>query len=308
MGTMVHFLQRPAWAKFQNAIGRVQVADEGDGWQYQAFLERGKLGARLYVPYGPVLDDPKALAPAIKSLKDAAKKMGAAFVRFEPTGNVTNTDIAALGLKRVTAKQPEHTQRIDIDRPFAEVLAEMKSSLRNRHRNYHKKGLSVRSSNDPADVEHLIRLMAQVATRNDMLPHSDEYLRDNAKHLMPEGAALMYLAELDGEVIAASLTFEDEDCRYYAHAAADTEHRSLHAGAILVSQMIADATEGPQKFFDLYGVVPESEKDHPWFGFSEFKRSFGGQQVDYAGTYEIPVRRVHYELIRLVRKFFGSAV
>lgn len=305
---MPHFLQSEAWAGFQAALGKTVAEGHGDGWSYRAYLERGRLNSRLYAPYGPVADSPEALAEALAAMRADAKRLGAAFLRVEPTGGVPADALPALGLRRVARKQPEHTQRIDIDRPFDEVLAGFQSSLRNRHRNYRKKGLSVRRSADPADVEHLIRLLGSVVDRTGMHAHSPEYLRATANALVPGGHASIYLVDLEGEElpIAASLVFDDAACRYYAHAAADTAHRGLHPGPILVSQMIEDATAGPQREFDLYGVVPPEVKDHPWSGFSEFKRSFGGSQLDYSGTWELPVKRLDYAVYSLARRVVGD--
>ena len=57
--------------------------------------------------------------------------------------------------------------------------------------------------------------------------------------------------------------------------------------------------------FDLYGVVPPEVRDHAWSGFSDFKRSFGGRQLDYSGTWELPVKRLSYALYRLARGVAG---
>src|SRR5690606_28034707 len=168
-------------------------------------------------------------------------------------------------------------------------------------------GLSVRKSMDPADVEHLIRLLGDVAERTGMDGHDHDYLRATAQSLLPQQAGAMYLVEFEGDVIAASLIFDDETCRYYAHAAADTAHRKLHPGPILVSQMIEDAVADGKQWFDLYGVVPPEVKDHAWSGFSEFKRSFGGVQVDYAGTWELPLKRLGYRFYQLAPRVLGTS-
>lgn len=72
---------------------------------------------------------------------------------------------------------------------------------------------------------------------------------------------------------------------------------------ILVTSMMQDAHEAGLREFDLYGVVPPEVRDHAWSGFSDFKRSFGGRQVDFSGTWELPVKPVSYALYRLARRF-----
>lgn len=299
---MPHFLQSAAWEGFQRSLNREVVHLAGSDWEVRAYLEKGRLNSRLYAPYGPVVSSRAGLAQAIQALREEAAKRGAAYVRVEPTGiSLHEADLQAHGLRRAPRKQPEHTQVIDLTQPFDEVLAGMRKTLRNLHRNFHKKGLQVRSSDHVEDVEHLIRLLGEVTDRTGMHAHDAAYLRATAAALMPIGAAQMFLVEFDEAVVAASLVFDDAECRYYAHAAADNAHRNLHPGSILVTSMMQDASERGQARFDLYGVVPPEEADHPWAGFSNFKRSFGGHQVDYAGTWELPVRRVNYRIYRALR-------
>lgn len=300
---MSHFLQSEAWARVQRALGRECAQDSGEGWRYRAYLERGRMNSRLYCPYGPEVDSPEALVEAVASLKREGKRLGAAFLRIEPTGSATAQQLESLGFVKAARKQPEHTQRIDVDRPFDQVLAEMASSQRNRHRNYAKKGMTVRQSRDANDVEHLIRLLGDVSDRTGEMMHEGDYLRTQAHELIPSNDASMYLVEFEGEVIAASLIYDDAERRYYAHAAADTEHRKLSPGVVLVSQMIADAADGEQREFDLYGVVPPDQTEHSWFGFSEFKRSFGGRQHDFLGTWELTLKPLSMAAYRLAQRF-----
>ncbi|HZK05668.1 MAG TPA: peptidoglycan bridge formation glycyltransferase FemA/FemB family protein [Actinomycetaceae bacterium] len=306
---MAHFLQSPAWARFQKALGREVVVRDGDGWHYLAVVEKGTLNSRLYCPYGPVITRPDALQSALDSLLAEAKKRRVAFVRIEPTGEVTSEELELAGAIRVESVQPDSTQRVKLDREWDEILKDFKATNRNLHRNYAKKGLSVRSTSNPADIEILLELLHGVAKHNQMNPQSDEYLRTQADSLIPQGDGMLYIADLEGEPIAASMIYDDGEVRYYSHAAADYEHRKLSAGTILVSQMMQDAAEAGRKEFDLYGVVsPDAPEDHPWRGFSEFKRGFGGYQHDYVGAWEIPVNKVVYRAYRFARSVVESDV
>jgi hypothetical protein len=310
---MPHFLQGPAWERLQGELDRPAVRLTGDGWRAFAVLQRGRLNSRLYAPYGPELDRADALEPALDALRAEAKRLGAAFVRVEPTlagpdgPGLPAAALEAAGLRRVGREQPEHTQRVDLARPFDEVLGEMRKSNRNLHRNFAKKGLSVRASADPADVEHLIRLLGEVSDRTGMHAHAGDYLRAQARALVPAGDAKIFLVDLAGEdePVAAALVYDDAERRYYGHAAASTAHRALSPGVILVTAMMQGAHEAGLAEFDLYGVVPPEVRDHAWSGFSDFKRSFGGRQVDYSGTWELPVRPLSYAVYRAARRFAG---
>lgn len=303
---MGHFLQTEHWAALQSELGRARVSDEGPGFRYQAFLEKGRINSRLYAPYGPEAEDLTALQSALDSLRAHARRLGAAFIRIEPQGPFEVSELESLGLRRVARVQPEHTQRVRLDRPFDEVLLGMSKSQRNLHRNHAKKGLEVRHSTDPADIEILLGFLADVAKTTGMHAHADDYLRAQARVLIPRGAASIYVARLGEEPVAASLVFDDDERRYYAHAAADYAHRNLSPGTVLVTRMMEEAAEAGKQEFDLYGVVPEDVTDHAWSGFSKFKRSFGGEQYDFTGTWELPVRRASYTVYSLLRRFIDG--
>ncbi len=57
--------------------------------------------------------------------------------------------------------------------------------------------------------------------------------------------------------------------------------------------MIMDAKEKGLAWFDLFGTAPEGAgPEHEWYGFTSFKKSFGGSPVSFAGTWDLPCPRV----------------
>ncbi|MEP6480696.1 MAG: peptidoglycan bridge formation glycyltransferase FemA/FemB family protein [Rhodoglobus sp.] len=300
-----HFLQSPAWARFQQGMGRTVIQNSGEGWSYQAFVETGKMNTRLYAPYGPVVDGPVALKSALDSLVAEARRLGATFVRVEPIERIEPAVLRSLGLRHVHRVQPELTWRVDLEAGAAAVLSGMTKTSRNLYNTHEKKGLSIRRSQDPADIEILIRLLTQVASRTKMTPHSAEYLRGQARTLLPGGDAALYVVESDGVGVAVSLVYDDAARRYYGHAASDYEFRSVHPGNALVVRMLLDAVERGQVEFDFCGIAPENEPKHPWAGFTRFKKSFGGYEYPYSGTWELPVNRLGYLAYSLMRRVRG---
>ena len=297
---MDHFLQTKAWQTFQESLGRKSISDKGKGWSYRAYLESGSGNTRLYAPYGPTTSSPEGFHRAIESLKQAAVKQSATFLRIEPIAGTDSTALRKLGFKPVTYQKlnPTRTQIIDLSPSSEDILKQMSQNSRNLTRNYSKKGIEIRSSTDPTDIEILIELLAKVARRNHITVHSDDYFRKQASTLLPIGAARLYTASLDDTVIAAALVYDSSDTRYYAHAAADDDYRKLSAGTALVGQMILDAKAAGLKYFDLYGIAPDNQPNHPWAGFTKFKQSFGGYPVDYLGAWDLPLKPLPYYIYR----------
>lgn len=303
-------LQTDAWATFQRDLGHEVLQAAGDGWSYLAVAEGGRPMPSLYVPYGPLADSPAAFDAALADLTRAARERKCWFVRIEPAfaavaeaGETPEDALHRRGLKLSPRQvQPGHTQVIDLTRDEKSILAGMKSTNRNLHRNIHKKGVSYRASRDPRDIGVLLRYLEETAARNGFHRQSDAYLTQAARSLMPLGAAVLYIALLDDEPIGAALAYDSDDTRAYAHAATDFAHRKLSANVSLVSRMILDAKEQGLTRFDLFGTAPEGVgPEHEWYGFTTFKKSFGGRPEAYPGTWDLPVRPGRYRAYRGLR-------
>ena len=304
---MDYFLQGPAWADFQRALGRTVHEQAGPGWRFLAVEESNPAGKLLYAPYGPVAESLAAFDAALAALTDLARGCGAVFVRIEPVsagfGAADAGDVLRRrGLRPAPAnQQPELSWIVDLDRDFKDVLADMKPVNRNLYRNIHKKDVTFRTSQDPEDIRVLLNFLHLTAARNGFKPQSDEYLSQVARSLMPAGAATLFIAERHGGPIAAALAYDSADTRTYAHAALDDSHRKLSAGIPLLVTLMADAKEKGLKYVDLWGVAPADQPEHKWAGFTAFKKSFGGREIAYPGTWDLPVKKLRYRAYQLAR-------
>ena len=128
----------------------------------------------------------------------------------------------------------------------------------------------------------------------------------------------------DNEIIAASLFFDhfpkkpknstknpknsaqkpndDVSVRYYMQSAASLEYKNLPATVALLSSAIFDAKDLGIKTFDFWGIAPKNaDKSHPWYGFTKFKKSFGGYEKSYCGTFDLIFQPKKYHLYTLAR-------
>ena len=299
-----HMLQTSAWAAFQKALGKRIFYSRGAGWSWLAVLERNRFGTRLYCPYGPTAHSVAALRAALESLATCATKHNAHFVRIEPTGPIQATDLRALGLHKSPRDiNPRHTWTKDLRKSQDELLAEMSATNRNLYRTASKKGLSFRHSTQPADIKILLEMIHEVAARAGIQPHPDAYYIAMAKTLMPRGSATLFIAEHEGKAVSASLALDSPATRYYAHAGARDQARKLHPGTPLLAHMIFDAKAAGKQTFDFFGIAPPDQPNHAWRGFTAFKQSFGGHDVEFAGTWELPIKKAHYHVYKTLRSF-----
>ncbi|MCL2869224.1 peptidoglycan bridge formation glycyltransferase FemA/FemB family protein [Candidatus Saccharibacteria bacterium] len=298
-----HFLQSEQWERFNKHLGKQVFTDSGQGWSYLAILEFTPLGRYLYLPYGPYISGKNGFEGAFNSLHKLARAKRVMFTRIEPTGLISTDTLHQYGFHKSRQVNPEHTWVLDLSASENDVLAGMQQTNRNLYHNYHKKGLSVHHTTDASKIHYLTDLLGVVAKHNSIHVHTEDYLWAQ----VDSGAATLYYVTLDKPeagtsqpVIAAALVYDSPTTRYYAHAAADYEHRKLAASTILLARMIIDAKVKGLKWFDFYGITDSGDPAHPWHGFTKFKKSFGGQAKSYLGTWEKPRKRGWYAAFKVL--------
>lgn len=298
-----HFLQSNAWQQFQQKLGHQVITNSGQGWSYLAIVERAHGIKRLYCPYGPTAGSDTTLSMALDDLKSTAKQHGAVYLRIQPYGlELADKLVSKHQLTAINYSQPNATWTIDLTQSRDELLANMKQNTRNIVRNYQNKGLSYRTSQDAADMPILLNLLHQVARHNQISIHSDDYLITQATSLFSTDSAKLHFIDYQSKTIAAALTYQDDSTVYYAHAAADHEHRKLNASTALVGEILFDAKNHGKSYLDLFGVTTSSDPDHRWAGFTRFKQSFGGQLKTLNQTYELAINPLVYRPYALLRK------
>ena len=328
----MHILQSEAWEECLQKDGEQTHRWAGEGWTALAVQKKTPVGSYLFLPYGPAILDAEhrtqCLQDALQTLSERARSLGCLFVRCEPTFAVNAAQMRSQGLVEAKEIDPKHTWVLDLaGQTEAELLAGMEKNKPRSWRNMASKGMSVRTTQDPAAVTELTRLLAAVGEQDHFTPQAEAHLR----HQLEAGFATLYLVDLaeaakkatpadttateailadatdvdrgaGSQVIAAALVYDYDGVRYYAHAAADYEHRKLRAGTVLLVQMIFDAARAGQQTFDFWGITTSTDPEHPWAGFTQYKKSFGGRQVDYAGTWDLPLNKHKYQLYKTLRQ------
>lgn len=300
-----HFLQSSAWGAFQHALGRKVLQSHDQTWAWQG-TELSVPGLRyLYLPYGPAVGSQPA--EAIASALVAAGEHGLDFLRLEPTGAVTEADLKAHNAIRTVGSQPEHTWVLDLEPNIDSLRSALESGHRNRINGAAKRGITITKTTDLAILEVFQHMLDDTAKRAGIRNHPDSYYRTLAETLVPAGAACFYIAQADGQPVSISLMYDWHDTRYYAHSGAFQElNRKFNTTVALVWQAIIDAKADGKRHFDFWGVAPADQPNHPWAGVSAFKRAFGGRQVDYLGTWDIPLHKTKYAAYKLQRRLRGK--
>jgi hypothetical protein len=300
-----HFLQSRVWAHFQEVLSRRVVWAQSQNWMWLATM-RGQKGLKyLLCSYGPTAVDSESAMGAFESLLAAAKALGCDFIRIEPQPGLEPARMRQMGARRIAEVQPAHTQVVDLRQSQDQLRAEMASGHRNLINGTERRGISIRISTDGKDIDEFLEMLHETAHRAHASFYPDWYYRKLIEILVP-GSAMLYVAEAESQPVAMALFYDWRGTRYYAHAAAHQQlNRRLKASVSLVWQALLDAKSAGMQRFDLWGVAPSEDPNHAYAGITKFKKAFGGQQIDYAGTWDVPLKPMKYQAYSLYRKLRG---
>lgn len=317
--------QSESWHKLQKALGKTSFLTKESDFQYLAILSNTPVGNYLYCPYGPCYDTSEGFNLALSSLRRLATQHNAFFIRIEPQ-DPDYKNYAPKNSRTSHDLNPKETWQLKLD--SEDLQSKLPSRLLRYHKNAAKKGITIETSHRPEDIKYLIKLQHDLAKQKGISTFSERYLRTELAQPFatlylvkyhpreeaansPSTAASNNHAEKSSEateqILAAGLVFDDATTRYNLQGAQSDEGRKLHATGILTIQLILDAEKKGLKTFDFWGIAPEGAgSDHPWAGFTNFKKTFDGYEQDYAGTHDIVLKPARYKLYQILRKIRRS--
>lgn len=308
--------QRKEWQRLQDDLSEKSFFKQEKNYQYLAILKNTPVGNYLYCPYGPVFPSKTDFLDAFNSLKELAAEHNAFFIRIEPRDK-DFPNYAPKNAKKSHDLNPKETWLMDLSGDEDDFKKHLPSRLLRYYKSAPKKGIAIKTSHNPDDIHYLLTLQKALAKEKRINTFSENYLKTELK----QPFSTLYLAEYkktnenkepstlanreDGqaEIVAAGLVFDDKTTRYNLQGAQSEQGRKLHATGILTIQLILDAKAKNLQKFDFWGIAPEgAPSNHPWAGFTNFKKTFAGYEQDYAGTYDIVLNPSKYKLYQATRK------
>lgn len=290
------FLQSWAWGEMQKSEGfpvkRFVIVRDGEKiGAFQAYKQRTRLGAYLYVPRGPIFKSDRILSSDEQiELADFLKKLfpDCIFILCEPTD-----DSVLKKFQEFNNLQPKKTLLVDLTKPIEQIYKDITNSRRQGIILSPKKGVEVSHSNSAEYFEIFDSLVKKTGTRQGFGIFGSEHYR-NILNFMP---AEIFLAKLEDNAIAAAEIIFWGDTATYLHAGSDGENKHLRAPDLLIWKIIEESKNRGFKKFDFWGI---DEKRFP--GVTFFKKSFGGYELQYPKARIIVLNRPKFLIYNLYRK------
>ncbi len=303
-----HPFQTWEWGEFKERVGmeaiRLGLFDEAKLVDGYLILTRKlpKVGYKV----GQVLKCSLPDKQTIAAFKDLCQEENIVFLIIEPDyvvrrwknrkGRVKKTpkienpvSLSRLGLQEAQKKLfATYTFIIDLTQSDKEIINNMHSKTRYNTRLAKRKGVKVVEKSNQQGLDIFNDLLAKTMKREGFYLHNKEYFRQLWQVLSAKKMAHILLAEFNQEVLAAWMVLNWKDKLYYPYGASSSKHRDLMASNLVCWQAIKLGKQLGCKSFDMLGSLgPEPDKTDDWYGFHRFKKGYGGDLVEFAGSWDL---------------------
>lgn len=308
-----HPLQSLEWGEFRKKT-RVKVIREKN---FQLTIHRiphlpWTIG---YLPKGPL---PKK--ETIEKLKEIGKRENCIFIQLEPS--VKESQLPNYSITQLLNLHPsfhplftKYTFILDLTKTEEELLAGMHPKTRYNIKVAQKHKVQIVEDNSDEAFETYLKLLKETNKRQNFYAHTEKYHRLMWKTLRISNSydrltAHLFLANYKPSAInhqpitlAAWILFVYQDTLYYPYGASSSLYRETMASNLMMWEAIRFGKKLGLKKFDMWGALGKNpDKNDPWYGFHRFKQGYGGELVEFAGSFDLVINPLIYQLYKIADK------
>lgn len=309
-----HPLQSYAWGEFRRQTGN-EVIRKG-------VFEKDKLVQSIqvtlhqvpkfnwqigYFPKGALPDEAQ-----MKVLKEIGKDNNLVMIKLEPDvfrradqsknqgWNTIDSFLKQHGCHIGRRLFTQYSFWLDLTKTEAELLNKMHPKTRYNIRLAEKKGVQVSLDDSPACFAWFLKLLfEETVVRQGFFAHTPEYFKKLWQVLNPAGIAHLLRAYVGEQTLAVFMVFVFNHKIYYPYGASTRESKAIMAPNLLMWEAVRLGKKLGCQSFDMWGALsPNPDQNDPWYGFHRFKAGYGGQLVEFLGTYDLVFNSSRYLLYR----------
>jgi lipid II:glycine glycyltransferase (peptidoglycan interpeptide bridge formation enzyme) len=323
-----HPLQSYEWGQFRKKTG-VQVERLG-------LFVGGTLAGVMQITFHkvPFLNRfvgyyPKGFAPdedQMAALDHLAKKYNAIYIKMEPNvkkpleqNKEENPSVQFLNkfqTEEGRALFTRYTFELDLTSSEEELANKQSSKTRYNVKLASKKGVKIVEDTTEQGLEDYLRILEETTKRQGFYAHTPDYFRKLWESLKDSGMMHIFKAVYENEVLVVWIVFVFNGVLYYPYGASSSLHREVMASNLMMWEVILFGKQNGCKNFDMWGSLgPDPDPKSPWNGFHRFKKGYGGELVEFIGSYDLVndypsykfytlAENIRWKFLRLKKKLF----
>jgi len=301
----LHPLQSPEWGAFRKRTG-VEVVSVAPGFQ-MTLHPLPKLPFTIgYIPKSSLPDE-----NILKKLAEVGKEKKCIFIKLEP--NVLknpNYEVQSTNYELRNSPHPLFTKysfQLDLTQTEEQLLKNMKPKTRYNIKIAQKHNVIVREETSDEDFEQYIALSKKTWQRKGFRAHGEDYHRKMWEIMHKADIAHLLIAyyqphETAGQIpLVAWILFLYKDVLYYPYGASSDQYKQTMASNLIMWEAMKWGKKHGAKLFDLWGALgPNPDPNHSWYGFHRFKEGYGGELVEFVGSYDLVINPLLYSVYNVL--------
>lgn len=309
-----NFLNSSAWQSFQEEYGFPTISQN-----HNLFIAKKALFFPYYLASRVIFEKESQIEDSLASLNSAT------FIRVAPENDQSfelikkYTESHNLELKKQASFQPKQTLVLNLTKDLSQLLSEMKSKHRYNLKLAQKKELEfeIFSNNLENHFERFWLLHSDTAKRQDFHTHPKAYYQKMIEVLEKNKMIhIGFVKNKEGLDLATTILITYNSIATYLHGGSHSQHKELMAPYLLHYESIKFAKELGLKQYDFWGINAQPTADpnnlnssnwtyfenHPSAGTTRFKLGFGGDIINYPGTFDLVLDKYKYSAYQLIKK------
>lgn len=308
-------LQSSGWIDFQTVTGKrswcLGVLNHNQLVAVAHVLEENIFAGLtyLYCPRGPIIDSAlsmpeknevvKLLLGKIREITIATVNKDEIYAKFEPLFYYPAFSEVCVKGKTI---QPPNTLLINLKSGLSTIAQQLHSKTRYNIKLAEKNNVQI-TILDQQHFNDVWPLFNKTSQQKHFRLHNKDYYQLMLKHVP---TAKLWIAIYNQQIVATAITAHFGDTVTYLHGASNHQYRSVMAPYLLHWQIIKWSIINNFSWYDLHGIAPANQPNHPLTNVSRFKLGFGGETTNYAGAFDIVYSPGLYHGYNLARKIFRN--
>lgn len=289
---VTHVIQSWEWGEFRKKLGlpvlRYGIYRNNKlSTAFQLTLHRIPFTKKFvgYLPKGPYPDK-----DLVEALKKIGKENNCAFIKLEPNITIEQFNNLTIHKSFIVSPKPLFTKYnfiLDLTKSEDQLLKNMHPKTRYNIRLAQKHNVKVEERVDAEAFKIYLKLYFETTKRQGYHGHIENYHRKVWQTLRHADMARLLIAYYQLPLTAWML-LNFKDTLYYPYGGSSKNHPEVMANNLICWEAIKLGKKMGLKKFDMWGALgPNADTSDPWYGFHRFKQGYGGQLVEYIGTYDL---------------------
>lgn len=264
---------------------------------------------------GTILRGPTLNKESIEAVEKIAKDENAIFVKFEP--NDIYKIYSKSGESKIVSQLPNyrnlfpspknafypHSYVVDLSKSEEEILTQMHPKTRYNIRVANRFNVKTFEKTDDQGFEIYLKLIFDTTRRQGFYLHTQKYHRDLWKIIKHTGMIHLVFAQYQDKILASFMLLKTNNHFFYPYGGSVDSFKEVMAPTLLMWESIKLGKNLGCQSFDMWGSLgPNAKENEQGYGFHRFKQGYGGQLVEFVGTYDLVINQNLYKIYNYIDK------